>query len=229
MGGSRVSRSSSKPTHASVVGFVCEGSTDIVVLRRLVEATVGPVDARPLRPVTDELDRQRPGTQSGWSEVRAWCQDLKSFDELFKPEVGDPLDILVIAIDLDIAIRAGVAKLPANLAAYDASELCTLVKSWLPKPIPGKVVIAIPVMATEAWILAALFPKLAGVERLSDPASTLVQRNKIEQGRNDPWKRASEYRGFAETVARKLKRVRNVCSEANRFVGKLENVRASLR
>jgi hypothetical protein len=40
-----------------VVGFVCEGSTDIVVLRRLVEATMGTVDARPLRPVTDELDR----------------------------------------------------------------------------------------------------------------------------------------------------------------------------
>jgi hypothetical protein len=212
-----------------VVGFVCEGSTDIVVLRRLVEATMGTVDARPLRPVTDELDRQRPGTQAGWSEVRAWCQDLRSFDELFKPEVGDPLDLLVIAIDLDIAIRAGVAKLPANLDAYDASELCTLVKSWLPKPIPGKVIIAIPVMAAEAWILAALFPKLAGVERLPDPAGVLVERDKIEQGRNGPWKRASEYRAFADTVASKLKRVRQECAEANRFVAKLENVGASPR
>lgn len=110
------------------------------MLRRLVEVTIGTVDARSLRPVTDELDRQRPGTPAGWSEVRAWCQDLTSFDELFKPEVGDPLDLLVIAIDLDIAIRAGVAKLPA-----------------------------------------------------------------------------------------KLKRVRKACGEANRFVGKLENVGASLR
>lgn len=161
--------------------------------------------------------------------MRAWCQDLRSFDELFKPEVGDPLDLLVIAIDLDIAIRAGVAKLPANLDAYDASELCTLVKSWLPKPIPGKVIIAIPVMAAEAWILAALFPKLAGVERLPDPAGVLVERDKLEQGRNGPWKRASEYRGFADTVASKLKRVRQECAEANRFVAKLENVGASPR
>jgi hypothetical protein len=169
------------------------------------------------------LDRQRPGTQAGWSEVRAWCKSLRSFDELFKPEIGDPLDLLVIAIDLDIAVRAGVARSPGNLDAYDATELCALIKSWLPTPISRKVIIAIPVMATEAWILAALFPKLSRPERVMDPAAMMVKRGKIEQGRNGPWKRASDYREFAVTVARKLNRVKKECGEANRFIKKLEN------
>lgn len=212
-----------------MVGFVCEGSTDIVVLRRVVEATLGEIDARTLSPVTDDLDRQQPGTAAGWSQVRAWCQDLTSFDELFKPDLGDPFDALVIAIDLDIAIRAGLAKAHGNLAAYDATQLCALVKSWLPKPIPGRIIIAIPVMATEAWVLAALFPRSVGIEREPDPAGMLVKRKKIKQGRKGPWKRVSEYRVFAENVASKLKRVREQCFEANRFVLKLENLRASLR
>jgi hypothetical protein len=202
---------------------VCEGSTDIVILRRIVEAIIGDIDPRPLRPITDELDRQYPGTKAGWSEVRAWCQALQSFDELFKPEIGDPLDLLVIAIDLDIAIQAGVTRSPESLDAYDATELCNLIKTWLPGAIPGKVIIAVPVMATEAWILAALFPKLSRPEGVRDPAAMMVKRGKIQQGQNGPWKRASEYREFANIVATKLKRVQQECGEANRFVRKLGN------
>jgi len=206
-----------------VVGFVCEGSTDVVILRRVVEETVGDIDARALRPLTDELDRQTPGTAAGWSEVKSWCERLESFDELFEPDVGDPLDLLVIAIDLDIAIRAGLTKSPENLDAYDAAGLCKLIKGWLPGKIPGNVVIAIPVMSTEAWVLSALF-KTARPERVKSPAEELVKRKKIEQGRNGPWKRAVEYRVFASAIANKLKKVCTECSEADRFVKKLSNI-----
>lgn len=223
-------RSKGKPaqTRPLVVGFVCEGSTDIVVLRRVVEATLGDIDPRPLQPQTDALDRQAVGGRSGWSEVRAWCQRVGSFDDYFKPDIGDPLDLLVIAIDLDIAIKAGVTRPPSNLSAYDASELCKIIKSWLPQPIPGRVIIAIPVMATEAWILAALFPRLTNIESEESPAQVLVDRGKIQMGRNGPWKRASEYRTFADMVASKLKRVRFSCSEANRLVTKLEGIAATV-
>lgn len=211
-----------------VVGFVCEGSTDIVVLRRVIEAVLGDIDPRPLQPETDALDRQIVGTRAGWSEVRAWCGRVTSFDDYFDPDIGDPLDLLVVAIDLDIAIRAGVAKRPSNLEAYDTAELCKIVKSWLPTPLPGRVIIAIPVMATEAWILAAMFPRLRNLESIDDPALTLVQRGKIEMGRSgSPWKRVTEYRGFAEMIASKLKHVKQACGEANRFVTKLKRAASS--
>jgi hypothetical protein len=53
----------------------------------------------------------------------------------------------------------------------------------------------------------------------------LVDKKKIPMGTKGPWKRAVEYRGSAESVAKKLKRVRKSCSEADRFVTKLESIR----
>lgn len=221
---SRRSKREATPNRRLVVGFVCEGSTDIVVLRRVVESVLGDIDPRPLQPETDALDRQVVGTRAGWSEVREWCKRVDSFDDYFDPDVGDAIDLLVIALDLDIAIRAGLTKHPSNLGAYDASELCKIIKSWLPAPLPGRVVIAIPVMASEAWVLAAMFPRLRNFETIVDPAGVLVAKGKIEMGRNGPWKRAKEYRDFANVVVSKLKRVREACGEADRFVTKLERV-----
>lgn len=211
-----------------VVGFVCEGSTDIVVLRAVTEAILGPIDPRALRPLVDEMDRQQAGTRTGWSEVRAWCQSTADFADLFLPDIGDPLDLLVIAIDLDIAIDAGVEKEPENLSTYDAKSLCDIIKSWLPAPLPGAVVIAIPVTAIEAWILAALFPKQRHPEFVKEPAASLVQKGKMEMGRNGPWKRVAEYKEFAALVAAKLKRVRAACGEADRFSKKVERVRRNI-
>jgi hypothetical protein len=209
-----------------VVGFVVEGSTDFVVLRRVVESVFGDIEDQCLQPQTDELDRTKPGAKSGWSEVKAWCHRLEDLDELFDPMVGEPLDLLVIAIDLDIAIRAGLEKCPENLDGYDARRLCNIVKSWLPRPLSERVIIAIPVMSLEAWILAALYPKRSRFEADLAPAEALVRAGKIERGRNGPWKRAVEYRPFAELVAKRLKRVRTACGEANRFVAKLERTKS---
>lgn len=210
-----------------VVGFVCEGSTDVVVLRALVEAVAGPIEARALQPATDELDRTLPGVAAGWSEVKAWCERLSSYEDYFHPPVGDPLDALVIALDLDIAVRAGLQQAPANLKAYDAKTLCKIVKSWLPKPLHGKVIIAIPVMSVEAWVLAALLPRFRRPEQELAPAGVLVAKRKMEMGSNGPWKRATEYREFAKVVASKRNRVEAACTEARRFVQKVERLRAS--
>jgi hypothetical protein len=205
-----------------VVGFVCEGSTDIVVARAVVESVLGEVERLHLQPQIDELDRQVPGQRSGWSEVKAWCERVTDLDDVMKPLVGDSLDLLVIAIDLDIAVHAGLVKAPANLSAYDAKALCDIVKSWLPSPLPQHVIIAIPVAAMEAWVVAALFPKRKGSpQNEQNPAAILVQKKKIEMGTNGPWKRASEYRIFAKHVITQLRHVRGACSEADRFVTKL--------
>lgn len=221
---SKVRRPTKTPERPRVVGLVCEGSTDVVVLRAVIESVLGEVDVRVLVPLVDELDRQLPGTSSGWSQVRAWCERSSELEELFTPEIGDPLELLVIAIDLDIAIRAGLEKSPENLSGYDAKGLCDLVKGWLPERLPPRVIIAIPVMSIEAWVLGALFPRLPHPEHQQDPAGVLVEKGKIEMGRSGPWKRVAEYRSFAVAVRRNLKAVRRACAEADRFAKKLENL-----
>lgn len=227
-----MAKSNARPIRARrrqpVVGFVCEGSTDIVVLRAVVEALLGPIDQRALRPLVDEMDRQQPGSKAGWSEVRAWCRSTQDLSDLFHPDVGEPLDLLVLALDLDIAIDAGVEKPPENLSSYDAKSLCAIIKGWLPAPLPAGVVIAIPVSAIEAWVLAALYPKQRRPELVSNPAELLVEKRRLAMGRNGPWKRVVEYRDFASVVAKRLNRVRSACKEANRFARKVEQIRASL-
>ncbi len=204
-----------------VVGFVCEGSTDVVILRAIAEELLGPIDARSLQPETDALDRQQPGSAGGWSEVRKWCQCLSTWDELFDPLVGDALDLLVIALDLDVAVRAGVAKAPENLKAYDAKDLCNVVKGWLPPEVGGNVLIVVPVMSVEAWILAALFPRFSRPEHERSPVAVLVERKRLSMGDSGAWKRAADYRRFGATVRKKLKHVRAACGEAERFASKL--------
>lgn len=225
--GSRRRRVGASRPQPTVVGFVCEGSTDVAVLKRVVEQVLGNVEARVLQPEVDALDRQPPGSRGGWSEVRAWCQRVESFDDYFAPFVGDPLDALVIALDLDCAISAGLTKRPENLDAYDAAGLCRMIKSWLRGPIPREVIIAIPVMAIEAWVLAALYPRSQRPEAVPDPARVLVARGRIPNGSNGPWKRVLEYREFAGRVASVLSRVRGLCPEANRFAEKLQQLSAT--
>ncbi|NOU31897.1 MAG: hypothetical protein HOO96_28670 [Polyangiaceae bacterium] len=188
-----------------------------MILREIAQSVLGEIDCRPLQPLVDELDRQVPGGKSGWTEVRAWCQRVEQFSDYFDPLVGDPFDALLICMDLDIAIRAGIQKAPENLASYDATALCSVVKTWLPAPIHKHVIIAIPVMSTEAWIVAALFPKEKRPEHVLDPAQMLVKKGKIEQGKAGPWKRSKEYRVFSKVVVDRLSRVRDECHEANRL------------
>jgi hypothetical protein len=221
---------SARSDRTPIVGFVCEGSTDVVILRRVVETVLGAVDVRVLQPQTDELDRVLPGARVGWSEVKAWCERITSFDEIFEPLIGEPIDLLIVCIDLDIAVKAGVDK-GGKLKAYDAKELCKVVKSWLPARLPssGRLVIAIPVHSIESWILAAIFPKRRGApEQEREPASVLVSKNKIEMGRNGPWKRAVQYRVFADAIGKRLEQVRKACTEADRFVRKLELAKSHL-
>jgi hypothetical protein len=191
---------------------------------------LGPIDPLPLQPFTDDLDRAVPGMPSGWSEVKAWCQRVQSLEEYFNPSIGDPIDLLVIVLDLDIAVRAGVQKAPASLKAYDAKALCSIVKSWLPAPLRWPVVIAIPITSIESWIVAALFPKRKVAPELERaPSMVLLEKKKIPRGDSGPWKRVVEYRAFADAVAARLGRVRASCREADRFVKKLNAIAPRLR
>ncbi len=210
----------SRPTYS--VGFVCEGSTDYVVLREVAAAALGTINPVALQPQVDQLDRSRPGGLAGWSEVKAWCEQHQDLGDVLRPPIGEPLDLLVIAIDLDIAIRAGVERRPENLSSYDAAQLCRVVKSWLPARVPREVVIVIPVMSIESWVVCALFPRHKRPEAMDDPAEFLAAKGKIPRATSRrPWKRAREYRAFAKEVAAKLLRVRKRCGEADRFVRKV--------
>jgi len=213
-----------------VAALVCEGQTDVPILREVLH-TLWPdlEDVRVLQPELDDTGRVRHGGRAGWSEVKIWCeQNRNGLDEILHPLVGDPIDVLLLVIDMDIALKAGIADPPQTLGTYESQRLRQVMESWLLCPtrrrIPAEVVFSTPVMAIESWIIAALFPKQKKPEAISDPAGFLVERSRLRKSPKDgsPWKELHRYVGFGHTVGQKLALVRKACSEADRTCNQIE-------
>jgi hypothetical protein len=218
-------------SRSRVAALVCEGQTDVPVLREMIYEVWPEVgDVRCLQPELDEMDRAKG--PAGWSQVKTWCETHAGrLNELLEPDLGDPIDLLLVAVDLDIAIAAGIADPPRQVGRYETTRLRATMTGWLKArgqaKLPNVVILSSPVMAIEAWIIAALFPRESAPEDISDPAAWLVERNKLRLSPRDgkPWKELHLYRAFASKVAAKLTRVRKVCSEADRTMREVERRR----
>lgn len=204
-----------------VVALVCEGQTDVPILRALLETVLGEsIDVRCLQPELDETQRSKG--RAGWTEVRAWCErNGSALDELFEPDLGDPIDILVVVMDVDVAVEAGIENPPVSgVGPYESSRLRSLIAGWLTGS-DRRVQICTPVMAIEAWIIAAMFPREKKPEKISDPAGYLARRGKLKESALDGkvWKDLRIYRDeFARVVKANPKRVQRACPEADRFL-----------
>lgn len=218
-------------SRSRVAALVCEGQTDVPILRAMIQEAWPEVDdVRCLQPELDEMDRAKG--PAGWSQVKTWCETHAGrLDELLAPDLGDSIDLLLVAIDVDIAIAAGIADPPREVGRYETTRLRTTMAGWLKAGgqarLPREIVLSSPVMAIEAWIVAALFPRQSSPENISDPAAWLVERKKLRRSPRDgkPWKELHLYRGFASKVATKLTRVRKVCAEAERTIRSVEQLR----
>jgi hypothetical protein len=205
-----------------IAALVCEGQTDVPILRAVVQKLWPSVDeVRSLQPELDEMGRT--AGRAGWTEVRTWCkQHAEDLNEVLSPFVGDPIDLLVVAVDVDIAIEAGIADPPKALGGYESKRLRDRLRNWLASAsnakLPAQVVFSTPTMAIEAWVVAALFRREKHPEQLANPAAFLVSKNKLHNSPKDgtPWKELHRYQGFANRIAAALSHVRQVCPEAER-------------
>jgi len=218
-----------------VAALVCEGQTDVPILRAMLQEILPDLEEiLCLQPELDETDRAKG--PAGWSQVRAWCEaNANRLDEVLDPDVGDRIDVLVIAMDVDVAVEAGIADPPHRVGVYETNRLRDTMTSWLRAngrtTLPAAIVLSTPVRAVEAWVIAALFPQETGVESILDPAAFLMGKGKLRASPSDgtPWKELYLYRDrFAPRVAQSLKRVRKVCSEADRTLKAVEQRRQQL-
>lgn len=210
-----------------IAALVCEGQTDVPILRAAIQAVWPEVEeVRCLQPELDETDRARG--PAGWTQVRTWCERHSgpALNDVLDPDIGNPIDLLLVAIDVDIAIEAGIADPPKHVGAYETTRLRRKVSGWLFGTGPQKreVIISTPVMAIESWIIAALFSQQSRPENISDPAEWLVNKKKLQRSPGDgrPWKELHRYNDFARSVASRISRVRGRCPEANRTLSAVE-------
>ena len=220
---------------ARTAAIVCEGHTDVPILRTVIQKVWPEIEnVLCLQPELDEIDRAKGPT--GWSQVRAWCKaQADNLDEVLDPDLGDRIDLLVIAIDVDIAVAAGIVNPPRIVGPYEADRLRETMAGWLQpkgtKRLPGAVVLSTPVMAVEAWILAALFPREKTPESIRDPAAWLVRKGKLRPSPSDgkPWKELRLYQDeFQRKLGERFSKVRRVCAEADRTAREIERRRKDL-
>jgi len=215
-----------------VAAVVCEGKTDYPILRGMIEKLWPEVDeVLCLQPELDETERA--SNAAGWSEVRRWCTDhAGALDEVLVPDIGPMISLLLIAIDLDIAVEAGIADPPTAVGSYESKRLRAVMRAWCRTPskknIPREVLFSTPVVAIETWIVAALFPRRNGLEKIQRPADELMVRKKLRKSPRDnkPWKEIHRYQEFVKNVSASLSRVRKRCAEADRTCREIEQLRS---
>lgn len=147
------------------IRLVCEGVTDQRVLEAILLAHLKTPLFRINRIQPDEsLYGGDAGPHGGgWKGVRGWCKSVQTAGGLeaigaLQPDVS----LLIIHVDADILFDI----------EHDAAHPCPppennilaaegIVMNWLGlERLPENVLLWVPGMATEAWLLRAIFPEL---------------------------------------------------------------------
>jgi hypothetical protein len=76
---------------------------------------------------------------------------------------------------------------PQQVGLYETKRLRDTILGWLTTSarakVPAAVLVSTPVMAIEAWIIAALFPKENDPEAIVDPAVWLANKKSCDRAR----------------------------------------------
>jgi hypothetical protein len=213
----------------AVAGVVCEGQSDFAILSEVLYRLWPEIDQVLLiQPILDSVGHAQGS--SGASGVKIWCtQHCQNLADVIDPGAGPRLDLLVIAMDADAAIEAGIEDPPVQSSAYDASRLCARIRRWLGRLVP-EVLIVTPAMAIEAWIIAARYARPANPESIARPAHYLVEKKVLAldsrpKRQHKVIKPPDRYRAFGVEVAGRWPRVVKRCAQAQRFDRELDQVK----
>lgn len=207
------------------IGLIVEGPTDSLVLQALMRSCLPGWELSfvPMQP--DEVAAGPHG--NGWKGVRGYCQEVGGqLQALMRVVSSDPLDLLVIHVDGDIAKADLGITLPCPPVRPLADALRqVMMDDWLRcTALPSFVLLATPMMATETWVVAALAEADFGLAEDDGHIWRWLTSNghlRLKDGK--PKKSQLAYRPLAEAVGRELVKVRLLCSEAERFCAELES------
>ena len=143
------------------IQILAEGETDKIVIDAFIEAIVGDASfvSTLIQPETSRAFGHAGPYGGGWRGVRGKCLEMR---ERGGPDVGGYLentDILIVHLDGEVADEPEIAcAKPCPPPSDTAASLEDVVYAWMGEPGSLRVVMAIPMMETEAWIVSALRP-----------------------------------------------------------------------
>jgi len=204
------------------VGIVAEGKSEWLVLEEILQRVFAEVEVERLHPDYTGFS----GLPTGWRGVKAWCLEYNSsFGALMRGIKSRQLDLLIVHVDCSMADKLK-AQRPCPPPAATADELRrALTKQWLAtSELPSWLVLVTPSKTTDAWVVATLDPdskRLPNLECDFGIEDELVERGYLRRREGRVKKPEDRYRPLAQRVGRQLERVRQRCSEADRFIREL--------
>lgn len=161
------------------VKLVCEGITDKIILEAFLFAYLKGSDftINCIQPESSKIEGNPYEHGTGWKGVRSWCQMVQAAGGLQEVRaLASEVDLLIIHVDAEIVFEAeNNAGQPCPPPEHNVIKAESLVMSWLGLlELPLNVVIWVPSMMSEAWILRALFPSLPESSTCLDQAATPI-------------------------------------------------------
>lgn len=151
----------------AVIGIVAEGTHDFIMLDPFIRAELAKkvgqgITIKALQPAPDATGKM---TDGGWGKVMGWCQKYAGakLETFFKPLFsGDvPCDAIIVHLDgdaLEVMAPHTAVVIPSGQLNPDARVklvVAALEGILSPAARRNKVAFAVPVLHTEAWVLAA--------------------------------------------------------------------------
>lgn len=234
------------------IGIVCEGPTDYILLKGLIDKITG-VDNQyvQLQPEDNLLGEYG----NGWKGVWKWCTDHADILEKFMKDIIPQLDLLVIQMDGDVARKekevhclcsATVCEWKGTVNPLECDKIrengcpiempCTSHETsvdgsinHLTKQITAwlndgnDLCIVIPCDSTDTWVAAA-YDGMEDVEKIEDPWNSIISRGKTYHGIRIPGhkKRLTVYRQFVSEVCDQWEEVKTLCVSAECFEKRLK-------
>jgi hypothetical protein len=215
------------------VALVAEGPTDAII----IEAALKAILARPFVLVPLQPEATRPTMGTGWCGVFKWCRDFaaRGCAGLEEDPTLPGFDLFVLHVDADVAEASyaaggsaveqasqGLLPLPSNQPcpppAAAAEEVRKRLVEWLGlKQVGPRTVVCLPSKAIEAWLAAGVLHDrhalLDGLEcnlRLEKQLAALSVDQRIRKAQR-------EYRQREGRVTSQWDRIRQTCTQAERF------------
>lgn len=234
------------------IGIVCEGPTDYVLLKGIVDFITGEdnhyLSLQPEDNLTGEYG-------NGWKGIWKWCTDHSEILERFMKDITPRLDMIIVQMDGDVSrkekeVHCLCEKTECEWKGKVHPLLCGRIKQ---KDCPVKlpcgtheesiqgyishltqsiyswlkcedgICVVIPCDSTDAWVAAA-YDELPDIELIKDPWMSIISKGKDYHGVRIPGhkKRLGIYRQFADHVCDNWDNVKRVCISAKQFENKIK-------
>ncbi len=226
------------------IGIVCEGPTDYVILRGVIDGITGEKNRYiPIQPDPDARGRYL----NGWKGVWKWCREYAGILAPYMKDMQPAMDLLVVQMDGDVSRKDKPVHCGCNSVHCERRgtadplmcivDTCPIVLPCLTHepPVGGyishlkqfigsllgqtdNICVAIPCDSIEAWIVAA-YDGVENVEAEEDPWEHMIARGKYYHGIriSGKKKRAVTFLEFVPVVCENWGRVTQLCESARDF------------